>query len=151
MTITFTKSNLMLAMRQKSHLETQNIPDEEARDNVRAGIEKSPEIERCLKHGIAQARHKCWRFLSDSQTDSVSYSDSASSSIVFDFNFSERRILDKAEPLAGALNELIVNYALAEYYVSVNHGELSKAHSLAAMAAAEDIEQLLYAKKPPRV
>jgi len=151
MTIELNIETMLLALRQKSHLEVQDIADVVARDNARAGLDKIDEINRNIKDGIAQVSRRCWRFLKDDRAMVAVNTDDMPQTVAFDLRLSERRGTNKAEPLAAAMQSLIIEYALAEFYVTVNHSELSKVHSLAAMDAGNMIEELLYTKKPPRV
>jgi hypothetical protein len=151
MTITFTTANIQASLRQISHLEVQDIPDAEARDNARAGLDKIDEVNRCLAHGFAQVRRRCWRFLADDDTNSKTRVYIIPGNTVFNLNLSERRMLDKAEAISSAMEKLAIDYALSMFYSSVNQPELSKKHSLAAVDAGTELDELLYAKKPPRV
>lgn len=137
-------------MRQMSHLEVQDIKDVEARDNARAGLDKAQEVNRCLAHGFAQVRRRCWRFLSDEMTYEKGRV-TASGDEEYVLNLSERRGLDKAEALSSAMEKLILEYALSMFYSTVNQTDMSNKHSLRAIDAGNELEELLYAKKPPRV
>lgn len=151
MTITFTAAELQKVMRQMSHLEVQDIKDVEARDNARAGLDKIEEVNRCLAHGFAQVRRKCWRWLNDDDTSTKGRVYIRPGDTEYNLNLSERRGLDKAEALASAMERLILEYALSEFYSTVNQVELSKKHSLLALDAGNELDELLYTKKPPRV
>ena len=157
MTIEIFTNPIWLEIRQKSHLEVQDIPDPVAKDNARAGLDKEDEIRRCMDDGFAQVYRRCVRFLKDQYatfTDDAAYGDKSNAkpvSHVYIFDFSERRGFNKAEPLTAAIHELVVQYALSEFYSTVNQGELSKKHSLQAATAADMIDEMLYYKKPPRV
>lgn len=151
MTITFSAATLKKVLRQMSHLEVQNIQDAEVRYNSRAGSDKSDEVERCLAHGFAQARRRCWRFLNDDDTDTKSTRVSGTNDLTINLNLSERRMLDKIEPLSSAIEKLILEYALSMFYSTVNQPDLSKKHSILALDASNELDELLYTKKPPRV
>ena len=151
MTIELITAPILLEIRQKSHLEVQNIDDVVKRDNVRAGLDKLDEIKRCMNEGFAQVSRRCYRWLEDER---IEYADdrSAESEVrVYEFALSERRALNKAEPLTAAMHTLVVEYALAKFYSTVNMADLSNKHSLLAIDAGDTIEALLYAKKAPRV
>lgn len=152
MVITLYEQELYNDFRSKSHYEVAEITDAEARYRAEAGTEKQGEIVRCIRDGIAQARHRCLRFLDETitpeaddsyATDDVEY--------VFSFPVSERRAIGKAEPLAAALHNFVVHYAMSKFYSSVSQMELSNKHSLQAVENGTDIDRLLYTKQPPRV
>lgn len=151
MTIELYTTPILNEIRQKSHLEVQDIQDPAQRYNARAGLDKEEEIYRCFLEGMAQARHKCLRFLREQYVESTDDAPVYSDSSVFEFAFSERRALNKAEPLTAALHALVVQYALAKFYSTVNQVELSNKHSLLAVEAGNKIDELLYTKQPPRV
>lgn len=142
---------ILQEIRQKSHLEVQDIKDSELRDNARAGLDKIDEIERCMMDGFAQVSRRCWRFLADDYTVHADDAKGESDVYVYDFLLSERRGANKTEPLTNAMHSLVVQYALAKFYATVNQAELSNKHSLLAIEAGNTIEELLYNKKPPRV
>lgn len=144
---------ILLDIRQKSHLEVQDIKDPEARDNARAGLDKKDEIVRCMNEGFSQVTRRCMRFLEDNYTTVSNNANllTPPTSYVYDFVFSERRGLNKADTLRDTMSTLVVQYALSRFYVSVNQGELSNRHSLLAVEAGNTLEQLLYTKQPPRV
>lgn len=150
MTITYTKTNLIAILRQKSHLEVQDIPDPAMRDNARAGLDKTDEIVRCVADGVGQVKRHCWRWLDDDYDTPNNQGSMSFDTITFTFDLSERRRLNKGQPLEAAIRSLIIEYALAKFYSTVNQGELSKKHSLAAIDAGNEIDELLYTKKPPR-
>lgn len=151
MTIELYTTPILNEIRQKSHLEVQDIQDPAQRYNARAGLDKEEEIYRCFIEGMAQARHKCLRFLREQYVESADDAPVYADSTVFEFAFSERRALNKAEPLTSALHSLVVQYALAKFYSTVNQVELSNKHSLLAVEAGNKIDDLLYSKQPPRV
>lgn len=157
MTIEIFTAPIWLEIRQKSHLEVQDIQDVEARDHARAGLDKEDDIRRCIDDGFAQVARRCVRFLKDhyaEYADDTGYGDKSSArptSHIYIFDFTARRGFNKEEALTQAMHDLTVQYALAKFYMTVNQGELSNRHSLAAASAAEMIDELLYYKKPPRV
>lgn len=138
-------------MRQMSHLEVQDIKDVELRDTARAGLDKVEEVNRCLAHGFAQVRRRCWRWLDDDDTASKGRVYIAQGDTTYSLNLSERRGLDKAEALASAMEKLILEYALSMFYSTVNQTDLSNKHSIRAIDAGNELDELLYTKKPPRV
>ncbi len=151
MTITINTEPILLEIRQKSHLEVQDIQDPEARDNARAGLDKMDEIRRCLEDGISQVRRRCLRFLRNEYAHWADDTRAVPESYVFDFSMSERRSLGKAQPLTDAMHDLAVQYALSKFYATVNQKELSNKHSVMALEAGRQIDELLYEKLPPRL
>lgn len=150
MIVTLSTAPIMLEIRQKSHLEVQDIKDVEARDNARAGLDKEDEIKRCMTEGFAQVSKRCYRFVKEEYVETASDTIPSSSSYVYDLVLSERRWKNRAEPLVRAMHDLVVQYALAKFYSTVNQRELSNTHSLLALEAGNTIEELLYTKMPPR-
>ena len=69
----------------------------------------------------------------------------------FEFVLSERRSINNTEPLLNEMHTFMVEYALSKFYSIVNQGELSNKHSLLALDAGNNIDQILYTKQPPRV
>lgn len=151
MTIELTTAPIILEIRQKSHLEVQDIKDPEMRDNARAGLDKADEIHRCMEEGFAQLHKRCYRFFEDEYIHNIDDNEPNNESYVYEFTMSERRSLNRAEPLTNAMHTLVVQYALAKFYATVNQGELSNRHSLLAIEAGNMIDELLYTKLPPRV
>lgn len=151
MTIELFTAPIIQEFRQKSHLEVQDIQDPEARDNARAGVEKMDEIERCVLEGIAAVRKRCLRFLVEDYEHWADDTRSIADSYVFDLSLSERRAIGKAQPVTDAMHTLVVQYALSKFYATVNQGELSNRHSILALDAGKELEDLLYTKQPPRV
>lgn len=151
MTIELFTEPILLEIRQKSHLEVQDITDPEKRDNARAGLDKYDEVQRCFNEGIAQVRRRIIRFLADDYEHWKDDTLNIPQSHIFELTLSERRGLGKAEPLTSAMHDLTVQYALAKFYASVNQTELSNRHSVLAMEAGNTIDELLYYKQPPRL
>lgn len=136
-------------IRQKSHLEVQDIQDPAQQYHVRAGLDKEDEIRRCMDDGFAQVYRRCLRFLENTYVVRSDDAPTVSDVRVYNFILSERRGANKAEPLTSAMHDLVVQYALSKFYSTVNQGELSNKHSLLALEAARTIDELLYTKKPP--
>lgn len=152
MTVTIYTQPIFDEVMQKSHLGVQNIPDPEARYNVRAGLDKEDEIVRCILEGIAQVEHRCARFLYETITSAVdNIGNPLPESYEFNFDLSERRAANKAEPLTAAMHNFIVQYALAKFNSTVNQMDVSNKYSLQAIETGNNIENLLYSKQPPRV
>ena len=138
-------------VRQKSHLEVQDIKDVEARDNARAGLDKSEEINRCIRSGFAQVERLCLRFLAESFAQETDDAGGLPQYYSYDFEMSLRRASGKSEPLASAMHDFVVQQALAAFYTTVGQAELSARHSAWAQEHARQIEELLYTKQPPRL
>ena len=151
MTIQLYTEPVILEVRQKSHLEVQNIADPEARYNARAGMDKIEEVHRCVSEGFSQLRRRCLRFLHDDYTTYAADVDiDFPESFVYDFDLSERRMIGKAEPLKDAMHSLVVHYALSKFYSTVSQADLSNKNSLLALEAGNQLDELLYTKLPPR-
>lgn len=151
MVITLYEQELYNDVRKKSHYEVAEIQDVEARYRAEAGTEKQEEIMRCINEGIAQARHRCLRYLDETIVDRADNTMNIDEEHTFFFPISERRAIGKAEPLSAALHSFVVHYALSKFYSTVSQIELSNKHSLQAVEVGNDIDNLLYTKQPPRV
>ena len=151
MVITLYEQELYNDIRKKSHYEVAEIQDVEARYRAEAGTEKQEEILRCIEEGVAQARHRCLRYLDETITEEADDTLDPGEVYTFYFPISERRAINKAEPLTSALHTFVVHYARSKFYSTVSQIELSNKHSLQAVECGNDIDQLLYTKQPPRV
>lgn len=151
LTITLLTDPILTEIKQKSFQETENIPDPLVRYNSRAAEENQAEVVRCILNGLSQLSRRCGRFLRAGHPSSVDNISGLPESYEFEFNFSERRGVNKAEALVDVMNAFVVQYALSRFYATVNQGELSNAHSLAALDYGNQIDELLYTKQPPRV
>lgn len=151
MNITLNTTNIFNEMRLKSHLEVQDIKDPEARDNARAGITKTDEINRCILDALGQLERRCLRFLTETIVQDASDAGSLPNSYVFDLNLSERRAANKIPALTAVMHDYAVQHALARYYETVHQAELSAAHAKSAEGYGIQIDELLYHKQPPRV
>lgn len=149
MTIELFTDPIIREIRQKSHLEVQDIADPAARDNARAGLDKIEEIRRCMEGGVAQVRSRCIRFLSRDYSQWADDAQSIPESYIFEISLSQRRGANKAEPLTAAMHDLIVQYALARFYSTVNQTALSNTHSMLAIAAGDLLSGLLFTKQAP--
>ena len=151
MTITLYTSSIFDEVRQKSHLNVQDIKDAESRDNARAGVENTVELRRCISDGFTQLSRRCLRFLDDDIA--IRYNDESSwpESYVYSFALSERRAINKAEPLTAAMHAFVVQYALSKWYSTVSVSEQSNKYSLEAIESGNQIDAMLYHKQPPRV
>ena len=151
MVITLTTAKLIESIKSISHREVAEIPDIDARYRAEAGSEKMEEINRCLTEALGRLTHRCNRFLIESYSSGANDTVSMSASYNFEFNFTERRAANKAEPLAAAMHDFVVEYALSKFYSYVSQGELSNKHAMQAISTGNLLEELLYIKNPPRV
>ena len=149
MTIELIKSIILEDIRKKSYYECQSVPDIDARYRTEAGTEKMDEIRRDMEEGFMQLNRRCVRWLNNSYTAFADNTQPESESMVYDFKISERRANGKIEPLTDAMHRLVVEYALSKFYSTVNAVDLSNKHSLHAIDAANEIDELLYTKQPP--
>lgn len=151
MLITIDTDSVFLEVRQKSHLNVQDIQDPEARDNARAGVEKTDEIEHCIVDAFAQLTRRCARFIVEAMAAEADNWRVMPSSYTYDLALSERRAINKAEPLAAVMHAFVVAYTLAKFYSSVSQGGLSNAYSLQAVELGNQLDEMLYTKQPPRL
>ena len=151
MNITIYTAPIFTEIRQKSHLEVQDIKDVEARDNARAGVTKTEEINRCILEGMGQLERLCLRFLRETIVDETDDGTAMPQSYTFDFNFAERRAANKAEPLVSVMHSFVVQHALAQYYNTVNQVDMAGKHTALAQQYGAQITDMLYHKQPPRV
>jgi len=138
-------------MRAVSHREVAEIPDAEARYRAEAGTEKTDDLERCLVDASARLASRLMRFLLQRDIDYVDNEHTRPNSFTYELSLSERRSINKAEPLKEACNTFLLEYALSEFYSIVSQGELSNKHSLKALEAGDHINELLFFKLPPQV
>lgn len=151
MTITISISELLSDIKTKSRLETDGIADADMKYRVQVGSEKNDEIYRDLTSSHASVRRVMRRFL---QKD---YSDSDNNELpvpyMTDFTyvlaFADRRLANKVQPLTDKIHDYLVHLTLSKFYASVSAGELSNAHSMLTIDAANQIEDLLYSKDSP--
>lgn len=151
MIITLYTNTILAEVRQKSHLEVQDIADAEARDNARAGVEKTDEINRCILYGIKQVSRRLIRFLHEGITMSTDNTGTLEASYAFALDFAERRAINKAEPLEDAMHNFVVQRALEKFCISVNQLERAKKHAVEAEEYGDQIDEMMYHKQPPRV
>lgn len=151
MNITIYTTPIFSEVRQKSHLEVQDIKDVEARDNARAGIDKTDEIWQCIRDGFTQLERRCLRFVRETIVLETDDGGSVPESFTYDFIFAERRAANKGTALAEVMHAFVVQHALARFYATVNQVELSNKHGAAADAYGNELDGLLYHKQPPRV
>lgn len=152
MTITLNTSVLLSDIRRISLLELEGIADVEARYRAEAGTEKEDVLRECISAARTRLERRCLRFLDNSYVDEATSGKSTDSTFVFEFAMeSSRRADGKTFPLADAMHDFIVEYALARFYSTVSQGDLSNKHSLLALEAGREFDELLHTKLPPRV
>lgn len=151
MVITIYTAELVKRMKAVSHREVAEIADTEARYRAEAGTEKAGIIRLCISDAHARLKSRVLRFLEGSYTAASDNDLEIPTEYVYELIVSERRGVNKAEPLQAAMSDFAVEYALSKFYSTVSQTELSNKHSLLAIDAGNLIEQLLYYKQPPRV
>lgn len=151
MTINIDTAPIVLEVRQKSHLNVQDIPDAQARYNGRAGLEKMPEITNCILDAFAQLTRRCTRFLDEVITAEGDDSRVLPQTYTYVFAFAERRAINKLEPMTGVMHDFVVAYALSKWYSTTNKTDLSNQYSLQAIDYGNQLDELLYHKQAPRV
>ncbi len=143
---------LLLDIRNKSHEECATaIADTEARYRAEAGNHKNLELFRCIAEVGSALSRSLHRYLVDYFQDEADNNDTLPQSLVYELNLSERRASGKAQPLADAMHQYVVHYALAKFYATVSQTELSNKHSTLTQDASQTIDALLLTKKPPLV
>lgn len=153
MVITLHTQEILDKLRSISHREVSVIEDADARYRAEAGTEKMYEIERCVTEAASRlaGRAVVARFLKADFKWEKDNRHELPSEYVFDFVLSERRAVGTATPLEDAMNTFMVEYALTKFYSIVSLADLSNKHSLLAIDAGNEIDSILYTKKPPRV
>lgn len=154
MVITLHTQEILDNLRSISHREVSVIEDADARYRAEAGTEKMYEIERCVSEAASRlaGRTAVARFLkADFHKWRKDNEHKFPSEYVFEFILSERRAVGTAVPLEEAMNTFMVEYALTKFYSIVSLADLSNKHSLLAIEAGNEIDSILYTKKPPRV
>lgn len=153
MVITLHTQEILDKLRSVSHREVSVIEDADARYRAEAGTEKMYEIERCVSEAASRlaGRAVVARFLKADFKWEKDNQHELPPEYVFEFVLSERRAVGTAIPLEEAMNTFMVEYALTKFYSIVSLVDLSNKHSLLAIEAGNEIESILYTKKPPRV
>ena len=142
---------LLFDMRNKSHQETADITDVEERYRVEAGEHKVDELRRGISEVASILTRTVSRYLVDYYHQYADNDSCLPETLVYEFELSERRMINKAQPLSDAMHSFIVHYVLAKYYATVNRTELSNKHSQLTQEAALLIDEILYTKRPPIV
>ncbi len=151
MVITLKTEEIIRRIKAISHLEVADIVDVEARYRAEAGTEKIAVINNCMDDARKRLASVCRRFLRASRTTNVDNTTVIPTSYVYELTLSERRALNSADILEEAMNTFLVEYALSKFYSIVSQGELSNKHSLLAVDAGDNVQNILFTKMPPRV
>jgi hypothetical protein len=151
MRIVLEVAELLFDIRNKSHEECASITDVEARYRAEAGHHKDEEIFRSLVGVNSSLTRLVRRYLVDSIALEADDNASIPDSFVYEFEISQRRADNLTQPMADAMHDYLVHYTLAKFYATVSQGDLSNKHSALTQAAATEIEELLYTKKPPMI
>lgn len=152
MDITITTQNVLEDMRLKSHLEVENIEDVDIRDNARADLLKSDELERAFTGSLADLGNLLARFLTDATVTATATAGNApgvEESYRYEFTASERRYSGKVRLIADKMHSYVVNMALSRFYVSVGQANLSAAHANLAASDGAALVTALYSKSQP--
>lgn len=140
---------LLFDIRNKSHEECQSITDVEARFRSEAGNHKNEEIYRSLVEVNSSLTRMVRRYLMEFLPVEADDNAVLPQSFVYDFEISQRRSDNLTQPLADAMHSYLVHYTLAKFYATVSQTEFSNKHSTLTQAAATEVEELLFTKKPP--
>lgn len=151
MVITIYTEEVMNHLRAVSHREVAEIADVEARYRAEAGSEKLEEIYRCIEEAYSRLSSRLSRWLKATYYTRKDNLLDVPASYEFEFDISERRAINKTDALANAMDVFMVEYALSKFYSNVSQGDLSNKHSLLAIDAGNQLDELLYTKQPPRV
>lgn len=151
MRIVICKKEVLFDVMNKSHEEVAGIEDAEARYRIEAGEHKMNELERDLAEVSTKLARRVHRYLDEYYEQEADNSLSLPEAFVYEFTFSERRMVGKAQPLADAMHSFLVHYTLAKFYASVSQTELSNNHSKFTQEAMSDIEELINTKAAPLI
>lgn len=149
MKIIIHKKEVLFDVMNKSHEEVAGIPDAEARYRIEAGEHKMNELERALAEVGSKLARRVHRYLVEYYEQEACNAPSLPEAFVYEFDFSERRMAGKAQPLADAMHSFLVHYTLAKFYASVSQTELSNNHSKSTQEAMSDIDELINTKAAP--
>lgn len=140
---------LLFDIRNKSHEECASITDVEARFRAEAGNHKNEELFRTLVEVNSSLTRLVRRYLMEFIAIEANDNAELPESFVYEFEISQRRADNLAQPLADQMHAYLVHYALAKFYATVSQTEMSNKHSTLTQAAATEVEELLFTKKPP--
>lgn len=149
LTIAISVTEVMDDVRKKSQLECQGIESDDARYRTEAGTDKNDELARCVISSAASLAKRLKRYLVIYKALSSDDILAVPEAYTYELEFADRRLDGKAAPMAARMHDYMVHLTLAKYYATVNQGDLSKVHSLAAVDAEKDIEEMIYHKQPP--
>lgn len=148
MKVTLSIDNIIKDIRTKSHLEVASVTDPSARYRIEAGSEKLAEVRRDVAGAVASLVESCYRFLEMKGTDEVDDS-VGDKDIVLELVAGPRRMAGKEKAVTQKMHEIVVDFAMQKFYVSVSQLDLSKAHQAQATAGVTELEQMLRRKRPP--
>lgn len=152
MTIDIDTSAVFTELRKISHLNVQNIADAELRDNYRAGVEDTPEIQKAIMKAVAALRGRLSPHLTETAPNAaVDGEEAYSDSVSFTFGFTTRQSTNKATPLALEMHDYILNQALAEFYAMVSNAELEDKFTKKAIVNLAAIDRLVWFKYKPEI
>ena len=142
-------AELLLDIRNKSHEECASITDVEARFRAEAGNHKNLELFRTLLEVNSSLTRLVRRYLMEYIAIEANDNAELPESFVYEFEISQRRSDNLAQPLTDAMHSYLVHYTLAKFYATVSQTEFSNKHSTLTQSAATEVEELLFTKKPP--
>ena len=151
MTITINPTRIIDEVRRKAHFEVQPIPDEEARFDARAGLEKMDDLEQSLLVADLRLQEIMMRFLIHDETIEVEDTPGLPQSFRYKLVFGERRMKGKLPALTGAMHDFLVNETLSKHFGMVTQTQLADRHTEQAELCAKRITELLFTKNPPIV
>lgn len=151
MVIELSSANIITSIKATSHREVAEIADADAKYRAEAGTEKQQEINRCIVEAVGRLQRRCIPFLTESFIGYRNDDLPLPETFKFEFDFSERRAVGKADALSPVMHSFVVELALSKFYSNVSQVELSNKHSLLAVEAGKELSLLLYHKNPPRV
>lgn len=156
--INISSDEVIYDIRSKTHTELEvSVQDETQRYRIEAGTEKLDEVARCVQEAYAEAYGFLARFLEDeSAYDGAqnNYGNTAvtlPAQLAFPFKWSERRYRNKVDSLTALLFSLLVNLAMARFYISMQAENLSKVRAAQAQSDLSQIQALVYYKAEPNI
>lgn len=149
MEVTINVEELLYDIENKSHMECSAIMDAQVRYNVEATPDKRDEVWRAVQLAMSTVELAVSRFVNDVYAEDADNGVLLPATIVYDFIFTPRRMMGKAQALASAIHAYLVDLSLANFYDTVQMDMLKKDHTERATADAALLTHLLYSKKPP--
>lgn len=152
MKVTINSNCVLEDVKLKSHLEVENIQDVEIRDNARADLTKTDELERAYSGALADLTCLIARFLESSEAVSTAEEDNSPGILpdyVFSLSLSDRRGQGKTELIKDKMHSYLVNMAMSRFYVSVGQSNLAAARANLAASDGAVLVTALYSKREP--